>query len=132
MKKNTRTPKNEQLIYVKLEYAELVQAKRNMLSLEMSLLKIAKTIGRHRFLRMEELKRKQVLQKNMRDTNTKIKNLQITLPKLKIPKILKKESGHREKETQDLTMKGTRYIPSDYNIEAQLQEIQNRLDELQK
>ncbi|GAI84149.1 unnamed protein product, partial [marine sediment metagenome] len=49
---------SENLIHVKLEYDEALQSKKDILSSEISLLRIAKAIKKHRLLRSDELKTK--------------------------------------------------------------------------
>jgi len=56
--------------------------------------------------------------------------LQTTLPKLKIPALLKK--AHIEPTHTISPKQKTSYEPEDSALEMQLQEIQNRLRDLQK
>jgi len=114
--------KNENLIHVKLEYGEALQSKRDVLSSEMSLLRIAKTIKNYHILRTEELKTKSKLHRRLKEIITNVKKMQTTLPKLKIPEILKKD---REiEEPKKVQVKKKQY---DDSLESQLQEIQDKL-----
>ena len=122
MKKNTKHLQ-EELIHVRLEYPELLQAKREILNLELSLLKIVRTIKKYHELRMQELNKKEFLYKNIKQTSTKLKSLQRTLPKLKQSSMLK--HPHQRRMT---ALKDVKRVPSDQGIEDQLQEIQNRLN----
>ena len=112
---------NDKLIYVKLEYEDAVQSKKNILSLEMDLLKTIQTIKTYHEFRAEELQLKIKLHRQKKTLLTEIRRLQKNLPELKIPKILKE---HEIKET----------IPKekhhDDNIESQLKKIQEKLDSL--
>ena len=119
--------KNENLIHIKLEHGEAIQSKKDILSSEMNLLKIAKTTREYRFLRLEELKLKLKLHRKIKETITNIKNMQTTLPTLKIPEILKKDK--EIEEPSKLPVKQKKY---DGSLESQLQEIQDRLNLLQK
>jgi hypothetical protein len=114
--------KNENLIHVKLEYDEALQSKREVLSSEMNLLRIAKTIKNYHILRSNELKRKLKLYRKIREIITSIKNIQITLPELKIPEILKKDK--EIEEPKKVQVKERQY---DDSLESQLQEIQDKL-----
>ena len=116
--------KNENLIHIKLEYEEVIQLKKGFLSSEMNLLKIAKSIKKYRFLRLEELKTKLKLYKKIKEIKNNITKLQIILPKIKIPEILKKGKGSEEIEKK---IKEKQY---DKGLESQLREIQNKLKAL--
>jgi len=114
--------KNENLIHVKLEYKEALESKRNILSSEINLLRIAKTIKKYRFLRMEELKIKLRLHRKIKEILTNMRKIQTTLPRLEIPEILKRD---REIEEPDkLPIREREY---DESLESQLQEIQDKL-----
>lgn len=120
---------NEELIHVKFDYDELLQSKKNLLSLEMSLLKILRTVKIYHKLRNEELTRKINLQKQMENFNKEIKELKTELPKLKIPKILKKD--HTNKVQPQKIDKSNIKTSYDSSLESQLQEIQDELKKLQ-
>lgn len=114
--------KNENLIHVKLEYEEALQSKRDVLSSEMNLLRIAKTIKNYHLLRTEELKIKSKLYRRIKEVIANIKKMQITLPTLKIPEILKKDK--EVEEPKKVQVKEKQY---DDSLESQLQEIQEKL-----
>jgi len=116
---------SDNVIHIKLEYEEAINSKKNLLSAEMNSLKIAKIIGRYRELRLLEFEIKSRIYTKMKEIKANIKRLQALLPEPKRPRILKK--GHIE-EAQP-TAKGEYYSE---DIEAQLKEIQRRLDELQR
>ena len=121
--------KNENLIHVKLEYGEALKARRDILLSEMNLLRIIKIMQKYHLLRSEELKTKLKVYRKIKEINTNIKKLQTTLPELKIPKILKSEDSEEEEEIEGIEnrIKGTKESPYDENLEAQLQEIQEKL-----
>lgn len=119
--------KNENLIHIKLEYEEAFQSKKDILSSEMNLLRIAKMIKKYRFLRQEELEIKLKLHRKIKEIITNIKKMQTTLPKLKIPEILKKD-----KEIEEPDKIPIREPEYDESLESQLQEIQDKLNSLQK
>lgn len=118
--------KNENLIYVKLDYQEAIQSKKDVLLSEMGILKISKIIKRHHFFRLKESNLKLKLSKRIKEINMNIRKLQANLPKIKIPEILKKDSeeiGNIEK---------TKEIQYDKSLELQLQQIQDKLNSLQR
>jgi len=116
----------ENLIHIKLGYGEALQTKRDLLSSQIILLRIAKTIKGYDFYRSNELELKSILYKEIKELKMNLGKLQKTLPKLKIPDILKKE-GQEKTEPKSKKIKSP-----ERNIEEQLQEIQKRLNELQR
>jgi len=116
----------ENLIHIRLGYSEAFQAKRDVLSSEMALLRIAKTIRGYGFYRSQELELKSILYREIKELKMVLGKLQKTLPKPKIPGILKKEFGG---ETEP---KSKKIKPAERNLEEQLQEIQRRLNDLQR
>lgn len=116
----------ENLIHIKLGYGEALQTKRDLLSSQIILLRIAKTIRGYDFYRSNEVELKSILYKEIKELKMNLGKLQKTLPKLEIPNIIKKEgqekTEHKVKKTK----------PIERNIEEQLQEIQRRLNELQR
>ena len=121
--------KNENLIHVKLEYGEALKARRDILLSEMNLLRIAKIIQKYHLLRSEELITKLKIYRTIKEINTNIKKLQVTLPELKIPKIIKNEHEEEKEEIEEIEnkVKRTKESPYDENLEFQLQEIQEKL-----
>lgn len=115
--------KKENLIHIKFGYGEALQSKKNLLSLEMNLLKIAQIIQRYRTLRLEELRMKLKLHRKINNVKTNFKKLQEFLPGLQIPKILKESEMSFRKETPSKKNYDT-------SIENQLQEIQEKLKAL--
>ena len=128
MKKNTI--KKEELIHIKLEYNELLQAKKDILFLEILLLKTTKILKRYHASRLEELKKKAELYQKIKELNKSIAAIQKVLPKLQVPEILRREEINDQE--MDLKMKDIKYKSRDQSLEAQLQEVQNRLNEMQR
>jgi len=119
---------SENSIYLKLENREALQLKKDLLSIEISLLKTAKTIRNYGYFRSEEITLKLMLHKKMREVKMNIGKLQKVLPKLKVPEILRKEKETPVPAKPEMKKK----ISPDDSLETQLQEIQNRLNELQR
>jgi hypothetical protein len=116
----------ENLIHIKLGYGEALQTKRDILSSQITLLRIAKAIREYGIYRSGELELKLVLYKKIKELKMNLGKLQKTLPKLEIPNIIKKE-GQEKTEPKSKKIKSP-----ERNIEEQLQEIQKRLNELQR
>ena len=108
--------KDENPVYVKLEYEEALESKKDILSSQVSLLRIIQMIRKYRLFRLEELKIKAKV----------YKKIKTDLPHVKIPQIKKtdeeKEFVKRIKETT-----GSEY---DNSLEIQLQEIQEKLRDI--
>lgn len=122
--------KNE-LIHVKFGHEEARQSQKDVLSLEMNLLKILKVIKKYHPIRSEELKTKLKLHRKLKEVITNMGRLQTTLPKLKIPEILKKEH-EEDKKLHEPKIKEIKKEKYDEGLESQLQEIQDRLNKLQR
>ncbi len=123
MKKET---KKDELIHIRFESSELINAKRSMLSLQMNLLKVAQSLQKYSLLRKEQYDKKSLLKKELKSLNIEIGTLQTTLPELKIPDIVK-----HPREKEKLTFNSEKeYESRDRTIEEQLADIQNRLKSL--
>jgi len=116
--------KGSDLVYVKFNYEEGLESKKILLSSEMSLLRILKIIKKYHLLRAKELKLKLKMHKNMKETSAKIKSLQKKLPKVKISKKPKKEQEMFE-------IAKTKEEKYDFDLEKQLEEIQEKLKSLE-
>ena len=116
--------KNENPIHIKLEYTEAISGKRDILLIQMTLLKIARAIKTYHSLRKKESQTKLKLFKQLKDANNIIKKIQTTLPKIRINKRIKDE--YQEKKPR----KGR--LEYDKGIEDQLLDIQAKLRALQR
>ncbi len=117
---------NENLIHVKLEYDEAVKSKKDILSSEANLLRIIRAIKKYQGYRMDELRLKERLYKKAKELKTSIGQLQQLLPKLKIPSLLREQEEPQKKE-KIITKKDK----EDDDLEAQLQEIQEKLRQIE-
>lgn len=127
---------NKNLIHLKFDYDEALNSKRDILYSERSLITITKIINNYLSLKAQELNVKSNLHKKLRETATHIRKLQKLIPDVKIPKILRKEE-HEEEEAKKEKVEEEKkhkekYPVYDSNIESQLQEIQEKLQNLQK
>ncbi|MCK4647798.1 hypothetical protein KAT24_02625 [Candidatus Pacearchaeota archaeon] len=115
--------KEESLVYVKLEYDEALQSKKDILSSQVNLLKIIKVIRHYRVLRLEELKEKAKMYRKIKELIANIKKIKTNFPKIKIPQLKKSDEEKEFKEK----IKETQESDHDDILETQLQEIQNKL-----
>ncbi len=120
---------DEKLIYVKLNYNESVESKKDMLSSEANILNLIRIMKRYSPLRIEELKIKSRLHSRIKEIISDIKRLEITLPKVKVPQILKQHYTEELEEIEEKIEK-TKTKEYDSSLESQLQDIQAKLREL--
>ncbi len=118
--------KEENLVYVKLEYGEALQSKRDILASQVDLLKMIQRIRHYRLLRLEELKIKAKMYRQIKELLANIKEIKANLPMIKLSKIKKSE------EEKEFTKKIRETPGNDYDnsLEIQLQEIQNKLRDI--
>ncbi len=114
------------LIHIKLEQSEAIKSKKDILESEVNLLKIIKILKRYNSFRSEELKTKVKLHRKLVEIRTILSKLQKILPKIEIPEILKDNEEFKEKSESKKIEE-----PYDEEIEHQLQEIQNKLRNLE-
>jgi hypothetical protein len=118
---------NENLIHIKLERGEALESKRDVLGSQITLLRILKRANTYRVYRAREFELKLTLYKKIKELKTNLATLQRVLPQLKLPKVLKKETDFEGKKVLK-----TNIGIQDLSIEGQLQEIQRKLDDLQR
>jgi len=114
--------KEENFVYVRLEYEEALQSKRDILASQADLLRITQMIRKYRLLRLEELKLKAQFSRKLKELKTKKKKIKTGLPPLKVPSIKKDEE--ETKLTKIIKSKKESY---DDGLESQLREIQEKL-----
>jgi hypothetical protein len=118
---------NETLIHVGFQYDEAVKAKRDLLSLEMTLLEATKAMTNYHSLRSEELKLKLKLYLRIKECMSLLKKLKRLLPKYKLPKILKEI----EEEQFDVErIKEDQEVKYGSDVDSQLEKIQDKLKSL--
>ena len=134
---------HENLIHVKFEYAEALEAKKDILNIEKNFLRTAGIIERFNSLRTEEMKTKIRLQRKMKETAEILKNFKKMLPETKMPhvkeeeiKLVEKPIEIKEKpKTIEKRAVETKPIKSKYasdDLESQIREIQEKLNSLQE
>jgi len=129
-KEKTNSKKQEEVIYVKLNYSEDYEGKKNLLSSEISFLRIARAIKNYKLLRQEELNIKIKITKKINEANIYIRKLRLILPKVKIPEILQKSELENNNIEKRIKISRDKYDVN--SIESQLQEIQDRLRQMSR
>ncbi|MCW8966340.1 MAG: hypothetical protein OQK82_06615 [Candidatus Pacearchaeota archaeon] len=119
---------NMPVIHVRFEHSEAVNSKRDLLSLEMTLLEAMKSVTNYHSLRAEELRLKLKLYLRTREYLSLIRKLKKLLPKYKLPKIL--QEAEEEKNHFDKTKQEQEVKPRN-DVDSQLEEIRSKLQNLQ-
>jgi len=114
----------QNVVHVKLDYEESVQAKKDLLSSERDFIRILRTVKRYELLRKEELTTKLKIQNKIRDVKINLGRLNLIFPKIKLPDILRRNEIIEEKPLK------TKDKDKDRDLESQLIEIQERLRRL--
>jgi hypothetical protein len=112
----------QNVVHVKLDYEESIQAKKDLLSSERDFIRILKTVKRYELLRKKELTTKLKIQNKIRYLKINLGRLNTIFPKIKLPDILRRNEVIEEKPLKDKD--------KDRDLESQLIEIQERLKRL--
>jgi len=115
--------KNENLIHLKFDYEEAAESKKDLLYVQKSLMNFTLIIKEYISLRLNESKTRLNLHRKTKEFITNIKKIQKDIPDVEFSGISK------EKENEEPKVKKKEY---DLSIKSQLQEIQNKLDDLQR
>ncbi len=107
------------LPYVKVEYAEAISGKRELLSSQAGILKILKIIQNYKLVRKKELIKKDRLRLALANLKKKIKSTLIELPDI-------------ETNTEIVSSSNVQEITKTKSIEAELREIQEKLAKLEE
>ena len=76
-------------VYLRLEPEEKINIKKDLLLVEMSILQISKIVKEYQKLREMEFDKKYEIHRKLRKTEINLGKLQNSVPKVKIPSILK-------------------------------------------
>jgi len=115
----------ENPVYIRLEYDESLESKRDLLSSEMSFLNILRAIKRYNALREEELRIKSEMYKMIRELDASIKKTKASFPFLKIPERIRRQEIVKKEIVKEA--KPIRDEIYDEDLESQLRSIQERL-----
>jgi phosphoribosylaminoimidazole carboxylase (NCAIR synthetase) len=122
---------NEGIFYVKLTQKEALQAKKDILANQISLLKTSRTIKNYSSLRNQEIILRIKLENYLKEFSTLVEKLQKVTPKIKIPEILQKRL-HQNQTLNEIEKEEVKKITIENDLEKELKEIQDRLDALAK
>jgi len=124
MKKKQITSEN--LIHIKFDYNETVEAKKDLLQTEIHFLRLAQKVKLYQILRKKELSAKIKLKGILRGAKTNLSDLQSILPKIQTTNIKTSILN------PDLIKKSKEENNYDKSLENELREIQNKLNALQQ
>ncbi|MBU1129296.1 MAG: hypothetical protein KJ949_01545 [Nanoarchaeota archaeon] len=114
----------ENLIHVKINYEEAVDSKKEILSLQMNLLKVLRAIKNFGYLRTDELNQKTNFSKKIKSIKSDISKIQILLPKSEVPEKYKKKPEIKHREIKEKLIEKRE---SEDDLDMQLREIQEKL-----
>ena len=121
--------KDDEVKYVRFGGKESILAKKDILSVQMSLLRILKALRNFSRIRSEEFKTKTKLLKNIKNTNSGITRIEANIPKLTTSS--PRKGRKMPAETREFGMMKKAAEKDDYSLESQLKEIQDKLKSLQ-
>ncbi len=119
---------DEKLIYVKFDYMESLEMKKDILSLQKDLIDMGETIRNFNSLRTREMKTKVRIYAKIKGILFSLKSLKKALPESRMPKIFN-EKILEEKNFPEAQIKKTNGTSS---IESQLREIQEKLNSIHR
>ncbi|MBU2616849.1 MAG: hypothetical protein KKB79_02605 [Nanoarchaeota archaeon] len=118
----------EELLHVRFEHREALQSKKDFLSSQMYLLRMAGIMEDYNTLRDEEFRIKLRASRRLKEMKASLGKLQKILPNPEIPEAIRKERKKEEKVEYE-PKKRSNYTP---DVKEQLREIERRLSRLQK
>ena len=107
-------------IYVKFDYSEALQAKKDLLIVQAEIVKSVKNLRVYRKIRDKELKLKTRLKSQTSKVSDNLRKLHQLLPHPRLNSI------HKEHESEEYSREKPR-TKEDINLESQLREIQEKL-----
>jgi len=119
---------DEKLIYIKFDYVESLEMKKDILSLQKDLIGMGETMRNFNSLRAREMKTKVRIYAKIKGILFSLKSLKKELPESRIPKIFN-EKILEEKNFPEVQVKKNNGTSS---IESQLREIQEKLNSIHR
>jgi len=127
------------LIHIKLNQDEIIRYRRDILMLELEILRILKTIDNYKKLRESELDKKSEMKKSLKEVNNSIRTLKTKiLPKIELinkekieqlPEKKPKEKVNKKKTVKKISYKSSKKEEND--LDSELVRIQEELKKLQ-
>jgi hypothetical protein len=114
----------ENPVYCKLEYSESLKSKKEILSSQVHLLKILRTIKRYNLLRTEEFKIKAKIYKHLKEIESLLNKTRSLFPFIKLSKRIKRQNLQKMEKSEKIER-------FNEDLETQLEEIQKKLKSLE-
>jgi hypothetical protein len=125
------TTKGENFIHLKFEHDEATDSRRDLLSSELDLVNIMKSLNDYIAFRTLEIKLRAKLFREMKKILTDIKRLESTLPEFELPKIVKHPQKKKEEIKESVEALGVKKdTKKNDSLESQLADIQRKLKNL--
>jgi hypothetical protein len=118
--KKERKLKEENPVYVEIAFEEAMTSQRDILSYQMSLLNMVKSIKKYGLIREDELSLKINLQNMIKNLNDNIKKTTMNFPKVE---------WHRPKQ-KEVAEKVPKVEYYNEDLESQLAQIRKKLEEI--
>jgi len=127
MKKNKlkkeKKLRKENPVYVRVDYEDALNAKKNLLSYQVELISMVKSIKKYGMLSESEGYLKTNLRNTLRAVNENIRKIEGNLPKVEEPK-------RKQEEAQSKEQPAIEYYNED--LESQLAQIRKKLEQIGK
>jgi hypothetical protein len=127
----TKNPKEEKIIHIRLDYDEAVVSRRDILRTQKDLLQFLASFKKYHLIRRQELKTKELLYKKLKELKANINKLDKSMPKIKIPDIIKSDEEKEDKKESKKTKEVSGKDLGTSDLEKELAEIQKKLKELE-
>ncbi len=126
-KKSKKTPET---IYLKFDYDEAINSKKESLFFQASLVRVMKIMREYKKLRKEELKLKIQLYNNLKKLKSSINRINKSFPKVKTPSFLEEDEEPKKTKGKKQTTKKETTPKISSDLERELQKIQGKIQEL--
>jgi len=118
--KKTKKIKKENPVYVRIDYEGAIDSQKDILSYQMGLINILKSLKKYHSLREKEENLKMDLRNMLKTTKENIKKMEENFPEVKGPKSKQEDSQKKEPTIE--------YYNQD--LESQLEQIKKKLQEI--
>jgi hypothetical protein len=119
----------QNVVHVKLEYQEALESKKALLATQLNSIKLSKIMKRYWLLRAKECNLKEQANVSLKQLKKHLIEILKQLPETDMPDIFKRGRKRQElNQIQNITEESE----SDYRLEKELKEIQEKLARLQE
>ena len=123
---------NKEAIHLQFPYMGMLNSKRDVLEIQKSSIIISRSMKNYHELKKEEIKKGKLLYKQIKALLLTIKNFQRTSPKFELPESITRRIFPEKSFEPRIKKTGADLEKNVHENSIELQEIQNRLRELQR